>query len=207
MVQALPDKKAHANKKKGTEPPDRKNKEKQKTVEDNSTSIRKKYFKELPGGVLPKTGNPNSEKESENDNVKVLLEFEKQLERTHPPKLTPNVPPYPRRRTYGTTNPPSAPPTRGEGSDTGSQYENYPRGMWGGMILFSVFLTFLVSWSPGMTLLWVAILTIFLLTLTECRTQAKNIFRRILLQLITVTDNNLKPKHLDDIQGGGGTWI
>ncbi len=113
MVRALPDKKAHADKKKGTEPPDRKNKEKQETVEDNSTSVRKKYFKELPGGVLPKTGNPNSEKESENDNVKVLLEFEKQFERRHPPKLTPNVPPYPRRRTYGTTDPPSGPPTRG----------------------------------------------------------------------------------------------
>ncbi len=116
MVRALPDKKAHADKKKGTEPPDRKNKEKQKTVEDNSTSVRKKYFKELPGGVLPETGNPNSEKESENDNVKVLLELEKQFERRHPPKLIPNVPPYPRRGTYKTTNSPSRPPTRGGGA-------------------------------------------------------------------------------------------
>ncbi len=79
--------------------------------------------------------------------------------------------------------------------------------MWGGMFLFSVFLTFLVSWSPGMTLLWVAILTIFLLTLTECRTQAKKIFKKTLLQLITFADHKLGLKYLDDIQGGGGTWI
>jgi hypothetical protein len=116
MVRALPDKKAHADKKKGTEPLGRKNKEKQITVDNNSTSARKKYFKELPGGVLPKTGNPNSEKESDNDNVAVLLELEKHFERNHPPKLTPNAPPYPRRRTYGITNPPNGPPTKGGGA-------------------------------------------------------------------------------------------
>jgi hypothetical protein len=132
MVRALPDKRAHADKKKGTEPPDRKNKEKQRTVEDNSTSARKKYFKELPGGVLPKKGDPVSEKESNNDEATVLLELEKQFERSHPPKLTPNAPPYPKRRIYGITNPPKGPPTRGGGSDADSQYGNYPRGMWGG---------------------------------------------------------------------------
>jgi hypothetical protein len=203
MVRALPDKKAHSDKNKGTEPLGRKIKEKQTKVEDNPTQLRKKYLKELPVGVLPKTGNPNLEKEMENDNVAVLLELEKQIERQHPPKLAPNVPPYPRRRTYRITNPPNGPQTRGGGSDADTQYENYPRGMWGGMVLFSVFLTFLVSWSPGVTLLWVAILTIFLLTLTECRTRAKNIFKRTLLQLITLADQKLGLKYLDDIQGGG----
>ncbi len=111
MVRALPKKKAHADKNKGTEPLDRKNKEKQKTVEDDSTSVRKKYFKELPGGVLPEKGNPNSEKDSNNDEATVVLELEKQFERNHPPKLTP----YPRRRVYGITNPPNGPPTRGGG--------------------------------------------------------------------------------------------
>ncbi len=79
--------------------------------------------------------------------------------------------------------------------------------MWGGMFLFSVMLTFIVSWSPGMTLLWVAILTIFLLTLSEYRTQARNIFKGILVQLVTFTGNKLGLKYLDDTQGGGGTWI
>jgi hypothetical protein len=97
MVRALPDKKAHADKKRGAEPLDRKNKETQKTVEDDSPSVRKKYFRELPGGVLPKKGNPNSEKESNNDEVQVLLELEKQFERNHPPKLTPNAHRYPKR--------------------------------------------------------------------------------------------------------------
>ncbi len=131
MVRALPDKKAHADRKKGTEPQDRKNKVKQKTVEDDSTSVRKKYFKELPGGVLPKKVNPNSDKEN-NDEAMVLLELEKQLERNHPPKLTPNAHPYPKRRTYGITNPPNGPPARGGGSEADSPYGNYPRGMWGG---------------------------------------------------------------------------
>jgi hypothetical protein len=207
MVRALPDKKAHADKKKGTEPLDRKNKVKQKTVEDDSTSVRKKYFKELPGRVLPKKGNPNSEKENDNDEVTVLLEFEKQFELNHSSKLTPSVPPYPRRRTYGISNPPNGPPTRGGGSDAGSQYENYPRGMWGGMILFSVFMTFLVSWSPGITLVWVAILTTFLLSLTECRIQARNIFRRTLLQVIAFANRKLAFEQPHDIQGGGGPWI
>ncbi len=113
MVRALPDKKAHADKKKGTEPLGRKVKEKQTTVEDNSTPSRKKYFRELPVGVLPKIENPSLEKERENDNVAVLLELEKKIGRQHPPKLTPNVPAYPRRRTYWITNPPNGPPTRG----------------------------------------------------------------------------------------------
>jgi hypothetical protein len=87
--------------------------------------------------------------------------------------------------------------------DAETQYEKYPRGMWGGMFLFSVFLTFIVSWSPGMTLIWVAILTIFLLTLSEHRAQARNIFRRTLVQLVTFTVNKLGLKYPDDIQGGG----
>jgi hypothetical protein len=114
MVRALPDKKAHADKKKGTEPLGRKVKEKQTTVEDNSTSSRKKYFTELPVGVLPKIGNPSLEKE-ENDNVAVLFELEKKIEQGHPPKFTPNLPAYPRRRTYWITKPSNEPPTRGGG--------------------------------------------------------------------------------------------
>jgi hypothetical protein len=209
MVRALPDKKAHTDKKKGTEPLGRKVKEKQITTDDNSTPSRKKYLKELPVGILPKIESPNPDKERETDNVTVLLEFEKKIERQHPPELTPNVPTYPRRRTYWITNPPNETQTKGGGStaDADTQHGENPRGMWGGMFLFSVFLTFIVSWSPGMTLLWVAILTIFLLTLSEYRTQARNIFKRTLVQLITFTDNKLGLKYLDHIQGGGGTWI
>ncbi len=136
MVRALPDKKAHADKKKGTEPLGRKVNEKQTTVENNSTSSRKKYFKELPVGVLPKLGNPSLEKEREHDNVAVLFELEKKIEQQHPPKLTPNLPAYPKRRTYWITRPSNEPPTRGGGSDAETQYEKYPRGMWGGDVPF-----------------------------------------------------------------------
>jgi hypothetical protein len=203
MVRALPIKKAHTDKKKGTEPLGRKVKDKATTVDENSTPSRKKHLKELPVGILPKTENPNLDKEWEDNNVKVLLEFEKKLERQHPPELTPNLPTFPERRSHWITNSPNGPPTRGGGSDADTLYGKNPRGMWGGMFLFSVFLTFIVSWSPGMTLLWVAILTIFLLTLSEYRTQARNIFKRTLVQLVTFTGNKLGLNYLDDIQGGG----
>ncbi len=115
MVRALPNKKTHADKKKGTEPLSRKVKVKQTTGEENSIPCRKKHLKELPVGILPKTENPNLDKEWEDNNVKVLLEFEKKIERQHPPELIPNVPTYQRRRTYWITNPPTGPPTRGGG--------------------------------------------------------------------------------------------
>jgi hypothetical protein len=86
MVRALPNKKTHAEKKKGTEPLGRKVKEKQITVEENSTPSRKKHLKELPAGILPKTENPNLDKEWEDNYVKVLLEFEKKIERQTPPR-------------------------------------------------------------------------------------------------------------------------
>ncbi len=130
MVRALPDKKAHSDRKKGTEPRDSKNKVKQNTVANDSPSVRKKYFKELPGGILPKNGNPKSDNVNENDDAKVLLELEKRLQRSHPPKLTLNGRPHPERVTYGVKSPPNAPPTGGR--DTDSPYGNYPRGMWGG---------------------------------------------------------------------------
>jgi hypothetical protein len=205
MVRALPDKKAHSDRKKGTEPRDSKNKVTQNTVDNDSPSVRKKYFKELPGGILPKNGNPDSDNVNENDDAKVLLELEKRLQRSHPPKLTLNARPHPERRTYGVKSPPNAPPTGGR--DTDSPYGNYLRGMWGGMILFSVFMTFLVSWSPGITLVWVAILTTFLLSLTECRTQARNFSKQTLLQLVTFAYRKLTSVDPPDIQGGGGTWI
>jgi hypothetical protein len=207
MVRALPDKKADTDKKKGTEPLGRKVKDKPITVGEKSIPSRKKLLKELPVGILPKTENPILDREWEDNNVKMLLEFEKKIERQHPPELAPNVPAFPKRRTHWITNSPKEPPTRGGGSDAETQYGKNSRGMWGGMFLFSIFLTFIVSWSPGVTLLWMTILTLFLLTLGECRTQARDTFKKTLVQLVTFAGNKLGLKYLDDIQGGGGTWI
>jgi hypothetical protein len=101
-------------------------------VDDDSPSVRKKYFKELPGGILPKNGNPKPDNVNDNDEAMVLLALEKRLELSNPPKLILNDRPHPERRAYGIKNPPKVPPTRGGGSDTDSPYGNYPRGMWGG---------------------------------------------------------------------------
>ncbi len=200
MVRALPVKKAHPDRKKGTEPLDNKNKIKQNTVNNDSPSARKKYFKELPGEILPKEGNLKSDNVNENDDAKVLLEFEKRLQLSHSPNLILNGRPHPERRTYGVKSPPNAPPTGGR--DTDSPYGIYLRGMCVGMILFSVFMTFLVSWSPGITFVWMATLTIFLLSLTECRTQAIKFSKQTLRRIIICAYRKLAS--VSDIPGGGG---
>jgi hypothetical protein len=191
------------SKKRGVEPTDPPRENEPVVVAVKSTPSNKELLKELPVGILPKTESPSLDKEREDDSVKVLHELEKQIRRQHPLKLTPNMPTYPRRRTYGIPSPPNGPPTRGGVNDADSPYGNYPRGMWGGMILFSVFMTFLVSWSPGITLVWVAILTTFLLSLTECRTQASNFSRQTLLQLVILVYRKLASEYPPDIQGGG----
>jgi hypothetical protein len=202
MVRVLPDQKAHTNKKKGTEPLGHQVKDKTITMEVKSTPTRKKLLKELPVGALPKIESPISDKEWEENNVKMLLEFEEKLKRQHPPELTSRVPTFSKRHQHWVPNSPEQPPTWGE-SGVETQYGKNLRGIWGGMFLFSIFLTFIVSWSPGMTLLWVTILTLFLLTLSECRTQARITFKEGLVKLVTFTGNKLGLKYLDDIQGGG----
>ncbi len=131
MVRALPDKKAHTDKKKGTEPLGRKVKDKPITVEENSTPSRKKFLKELPVGILPKTENPILDKEWEDNNVKALLEFERKIERQHPPELAPNVPIFPKQRAHWITNPHRKPPTRGGGVMLKHSTEKIPE-VWGG---------------------------------------------------------------------------
>jgi hypothetical protein len=76
MVRALPDQKAHANQKKGAEPPGRKTKDKAIPVEVKPPPSRKKLLKELRVGTLPKTEPPKSDMECEDNNVKMLHEFE-----------------------------------------------------------------------------------------------------------------------------------
>ncbi len=203
MVRAIPGKKAHSDRKKGTEPKDNKNKVKQNTVNNDSPSARKKYFKELPGGILSKNGNPKPDDVSKNDEVKLLLEHEKRLQRSNHRELTLNYRPYPERRTHGIKSPANALPTEEKGND--SPYGNYFRGMCMGMILFSVFMTFLVSWSPGITLVWVAILTAFLLSLTECRTQARDFSKQTLTHVVTLAYHKVTSVNPSDIPGGGVT--
>jgi hypothetical protein len=206
MVRALPDQKAHTNKKKGAEPPGRKVKDKAIIVDVKSTPSQKKLLKELPVGTLPKTEPPMTDMEWEENNVKMLLEFEEKLKQQHPPEIAPCVPTFPKRRPHWVADSPKEPPTRGE-SGVETQYGKKSRGMWGGMFLFSVFITFIVSWSPGITLLWVAILTLFLLTLSECRNQARNTLKEGLVHLVTFTGNKLGLKYLNGSAGGGNITL
>jgi hypothetical protein len=71
------------------------------------------------------------------------------------------------------------------------------------MFLFSIFITFIISWSPGITLLWVGILTLFLSTLGEFRAQARNTLKEGLTQIVTFTGNKLGLRYLCGNAGGG----
>jgi hypothetical protein len=201
MVRALPDQKAHTKKKKGAEPPDRKAENKAVIVDAGSTPSKKKLLKELPVGALPKTEPPMSDAEWEEHNVKMLQDFEEKLIQQHPLESTPRAPTFPKPRSHSITEFPEGPPTMG-GSGVELQYGKNLRGMWGGMFLFSVFITFIISWSPGITLLWVGILTLFLSTLGEFRAQARNTLKEGLTQIVTFTGNKLGLKYLSGNAGG-----
>jgi hypothetical protein len=125
MVRAQPEKKAQSDRKKGTEPRNSKSKVNMNTENTDSPSARKKYFKELPDGILPKTGNPKPD--DVNDEVKVLREHEKQLQRNSQREFIPNYRPYTERRTYGIKSPANVPPTEGKGNDP--PYGSYLKGM------------------------------------------------------------------------------
>jgi hypothetical protein len=115
------------SKKRGVEPTDPPREKESVAVAVKSTPSNKELLKELPVGILPKTESPSLDKERENDIVKVLLEFEKKIERQHPPNLTA----YPRRRTYWITNPPNGPPLRG-GERRRYAVRKIPQGYVGG---------------------------------------------------------------------------
>jgi hypothetical protein len=191
------------SKKRGVEPTDPPREKESVVVAVKSTPSNKELLKELPVGILPKTESPSLDKDREDESVKVLLEHEKRLQRSNHRELTLNYRPYPERRTYGIKSPANVPPTEGKGNDP--PYGSYLKGMCVWMILFSVFMTFIIS--PGTALAWVALLTASLLSLTECRTQARNFSKQTLLQLVTFAYRKLTSVDPPDIQGGGGKWI
>jgi hypothetical protein len=203
MVRAQPEKKAQSDRKKGTEPRNSKNKVKKNTGNTDSPSARKKYFKELPGGCLPKTGNPKPDDVDKDDEAKVLLEHEKQLRRNNYRELTPNYKPYPERRTYGIKSPANVPLTEGKGNDP--PYGSYLKGMCVWMILFSVFMTFIIS--PWTSLAWVALLTVSLLSLNECRAQARDFSMQTITHIVTFAYHKVTSLRHPDIPGGGNTDI
>jgi hypothetical protein len=172
-------------------------------VDAKSTPSKKKLLNELPVGTLPKTEPAMSDMEWEERNVKMLHEFEEKLKQQHPQEIAPCVPTLPKWRPQWVADSPEEPPTMGE-SGVETQYGKNSRGMWGGMFLFSVFITFIISWSPGITLLWVGILTLFLSTLSEFRTQARDTLKEGLTQIVTFTGNKLGLKYLSGSAEGGG---
>ncbi len=197
MVRAQPEKKAQSDRKKGTEPRNIETKVKKNAGNTDSPSTRKKYFKELPNGILPKTGNPKPD--DVNDEVKVLLEHEKQLQRNSQREFIPNYRPYPERRTYGIKSPANAPHTEGKGHDP--PYGSYLKGMCVWIILFSVFMTFIVS--PWTALAWVAVQTVSFLSLSEYRRRARDFSMQTVTLIVDFAYHKVHSVRNSDIPGGG----
>jgi hypothetical protein len=194
MVRAQPEKKVQSDRKKGTEP---RSKEKKNTGNTDSPSVRKKYFKELPGGILPKAENPKPD--DVNEEAKLLLQYERQLQRNAQRELIPNYGPYPERRTYGIKSPANSPPTEGKGNDP--PYGSYFKGVCAWIILFSVFMTFIIS--PWTALAWVALQTVSFLSLNECRTQVRDFSMRIITNIVNVAYHKVHSVRKADTPGGG----
>jgi hypothetical protein len=194
MVRAQPEKKVQSDGKKGTEP---RSKEKKNTGNTDSPSARKKYFKELPGGILPKNGNPKPD--DVNDEAKLLLEYEKQLQRNTQREFIPHYKPYPERRTYGIKSPANAPPTEGKGNDP--PYGSYLKGMCVWMILFSVFMTFIIS--PWTALAWVVLQTVSFLSLNEYRRKARDFSMQAVTHIVDLAYHKVHSVRNSDIPKGG----
>jgi hypothetical protein len=203
MVRAQPEKKAQSDRKKGTEPRNSKGKAKKIPGDTDSPSARKKYFKELPGGSLSKTENPKPDGVNKDDEAKALLEHEKQFQRNSQREFIPNYRPYPERRTYGIKSPANAPPTEGKGNDP--PYGSYLKGMCVWIILFSVFMTFIVS--PWTALAWVALQTVSFLSLHECRTQARDFSMQTITNIVNFAYHKVNSVRNSDIPGGGNRDI
>jgi hypothetical protein len=160
-----------------------------------STPSNKELLKELPVGMLPKTESPSLDKDREDESVKVLHELEKQIQRQHPPNLTAGL----KRRTYGIKSPANVPPTEGKGNDP--PYGSYLKGMCVWMILFSVFMTFIIS--PWTALAWVVLQTVSFLSLNEYRRKARDFSMQAVTHIVDLAYHKVHSVRNSDIPKGG----
>jgi hypothetical protein len=190
MVQTLPDKKAHTKKMRGAETPDEKAVIKAVILDVESTPSNKKLLKELPVGVLLKTEPPMSDADWEEQNIKMILDFEEKLRQQYSVEIVPRAPIFPTHRSQQVMELPARPPMMGV-SGVKTQQEINLRGMRGGRPSFQR--NILHSFQVG-------ILTLYLSTFDEFRAQARNALGEGLQRTVTYAEH-VKVQYLSDNGG------
>jgi hypothetical protein len=177
------------SKKRGVEPTDPPRENESVVVAVKSTPPNKELLKELPVGALPKTEPPMSNADWLENKIKTIHDFQETLELRNPVENRPRTPISPPPRSQQVTELPVRPRTTGE-SGLGNPNEIDLRATQGVAVLFSVML-FTIIGSPGIALLWVAVLGLYLSTFNDFRTSARNTFREGLTKTVTYAGSML----------------
>ncbi len=189
------------SKQRGVEPTDPPQENESVVVSVKSTPPNKELLKKLPVGALPKTEPPTPDADWSESRIKTGHDLEEKLKLRNPVENRPRTPIFPRPRSLQATELPVRPRTTGE-SGLGNPNEIDLRATQGLAVLLSVML-FTVIGSPGIALLWVAVLGLYLSTLDDFRTPARNTFREGLTKTVTYAGSMLGLRFLSDNAGGG----
>jgi hypothetical protein len=166
-----------------------------------STPSNKELLKELPVGVLPKTEPLKTDADWLESRIKTDHDLQGKLELLIPVESRPRAPIFPPPRSLQATELSVRPRTTGE-SGLGNPNEMDLRVTPGQAVLLSV-MFFTVIGSPGIALLWVAVLGLYLSTFNDFRTSAKNTFREGLTKTVTYAGSMLGLRFLRDNAGKG----
>jgi hypothetical protein len=189
------------SKKRGVEPTDPPRENESVVVTAKSTPSNKEPLKELPVGALPKTEPPMSKADRLENKIKTGHDLQEKLELQDPVESRPRAPIFPPPRSQQVTELSVRPRTTGE-SALGNPNEIDLRATQGVAVLLSVML-FIAIGSPGIALLWVAVLGLYLSTFNDFRTSARNTFGEGLTKTVTYAGSMLGPRFLSDNAGGG----
>ncbi len=199
-VRASSEEKARS-KKRGVEPTDPPRENKSVVVAVKSTPPNKELLKEPPVGALPKTEPPMSNADWLENKTQTIHDYQWKLELQDPVEIRPGSPIFPSPRSQQVTELPVKPRTTGE-SGLGNPNEIDLKAAKGVAVLFSVML-FTVIGSPGIALLWVVVLGLYLSTFNDFKTSARNTFREGLTKTVTYAGSMLGLLFLSDNAGGG----
>jgi hypothetical protein len=189
------------SKKRGVEPTDPPKENESVVVAVKSTPPNKDLPKEPPVGALPKTEPPMSNADQLKNRTQTFYDFQEKVELQDPVEIRPWALSSPPPRSQQVTELPVKPRTTGE-SGLGNPNEIDLRATQGVAVLLSVMLLSAIG-SPGIALLWVAVLGLYLSTFNDFRTSARNTFREGLTKTITYAGSMLGLRFLRDNAGKG----
>ncbi len=166
-----------------------------------STPSNKELLKELPVEVLPKTEPPMSDADWLESRIKTGHDLQGKLELLIPVERRPRAPISPPPRSQRVTELPVRPRATGE-SGLGNPNEMDLRVTPGQAVLLSVMFVTVIG-SPGVALLWLAVLGLYLSIFNDFRTSVKNTFREGLTKTVTYAGSMLGLRFPRDNAGKG----